>query len=108
MIDFFASAATANQVWIVIALTGVVTYLTRSIGYVVLSRFENLHPRAEAALEAVPGAGLVTLVVPPVLSSGPLEMSAMAVALVASFKLPPIGVLSIGMAIVIAGRMVGW
>ncbi|MEM9331833.1 MAG: AzlD domain-containing protein [Pseudomonadota bacterium] len=107
MVDFFLLPASANSVWIVILLTGVVTYFTRSAGYIVLARFKNLHPRLEAALEAVPGAVLVTLILPAILNNGLLELFAMIVALLASFRLSAIGVLLIGMAIVILGRMAG-
>lgn len=106
--DFLLSPGTPENVWIIIILTGIVTYITRSGGYFILSRFKSLHPRAEAALEAVPGAVLVTLVLPPALTNGPVELVAMAAALLASFRLTPIWVLAIGMAIVISGRAMGW
>jgi len=68
----------------------------------------NLHPRVEAGLEAVPGAVLVTIVLPPALTNGPLELIAMLAALAASLRLSPIGVLAIGMAIIIFGRVLGF
>lgn len=108
MFDFFLSPATPINVWVVILLTGVVTYITRSAGHVVLARFKNLHPRVEAALEAVPGAVLVTIVLPPALTNGPLELVAMLAALAASFRLSPIAVLTVGMAIVVGGRALGF
>ncbi len=108
MFDFFLSPATAHNVWFVILLTGVVTYITRSAGHVVLARFKNLHPRVEAALEAVPGAVLVTIVLLPALINGPVEVLAMLAALIASFRLSPIAVLAVGMAIVIGGRALGF
>ena len=108
MFEFFLKPAAPDTVWIIIVLTGVVTYITRSGGHVILARFKSLHPRAEAALEAVPAAVLVTLVLPPALTNGPLEMAAMLAALVASFRLNPIWVLAIGMVIVISGRAFGW
>lgn len=108
MFDFFFSAAMPINAWIVILLTGVVTYITRSAGHIVLARFKNIHPRVEAGLEAVPGAVLVTIVLPPALTNGPLELIAMLAALFASFRLSPIGVLAIGMAIIVCGRMLGF
>ncbi|MEM9277499.1 MAG: AzlD family protein [Pseudomonadota bacterium] len=107
MFDFFLNPATPETVWIVILLTGVVTYITRSGGHVVIARFKSLHPRVEAALEAVPGAVLITLVLPAILNNGPLEIVAMVAALLASFRFSPIGVLLIGMLIVISGRALG-
>ncbi|MEO1140804.1 MAG: AzlD domain-containing protein [Pseudomonadota bacterium] len=104
MFDLILSAATPENVWIVILLTGVVTYFTRSAGHVILARFEKLHPRVEAALEAVPGAVLVTIVLPPALENGTVEIVALIVAMFASLRLSPISVLVIGMSIVIGGR----
>ena len=108
MFDFISSSAMPGNVWVVILLTGLVTYITRSAGHVVLARFKHLHPRVEAALEAVPGAVLVTIVLPPALTNGPVELLAMLAALVASFRLSPISVLAVGMAIVIGGRAMGF
>jgi uncharacterized membrane protein len=39
----------------------VLTYLARVGGHLVLSRFERIHPRVEAGLNAVPAAVLTTL-----------------------------------------------
>ena len=108
MTEFFLAPGQAETVWLIILLTGVVTYITRSAGYFIIARFKTLHPRVEAALEAVPGAVLVTLVLPPALSNGPVEMVAMLAALVASFRMSPLSVLAIGMVIVIGGRAIGY
>ena len=108
MLEFFLTPGTPENVWIIILLTGLVTYITRSAGHAVLARFKSIPPRAEAALEAVPAAVLVTLVLPPALTNGPVELLAMLVALFASFRLSPTLVLVIGMAIVITGRSFGW
>ena len=69
----------STTVWIILA-GAVVTYLTRIGGHLVLSRFERIHPRVEAGLDAVPAAVLTTLVAPSVLSAGPAELIALAVA----------------------------
>ena len=108
MLDFLLEPANADTVWIVILLPGLVTYVTRSGGYVVLSRFKSLHPRVEAALEAVPGAVLITLILPAALTSGPLMVFAMFVALLVSLRFSPILVLVVGMAIVVGGRAIGF
>jgi uncharacterized membrane protein len=65
--------------WIIVA-GAVLTYLTRAGGHLVLSRFEHVHPRVEAALNAVPAAVLTTLVAPAVMQGGPIEWIALAVA----------------------------
>ena len=58
----------------------ILTYLTRIGGHLVLSRFENVPPRVEAALDAVPAAVLTTLVAPELLSAGPAEVIALVAA----------------------------
>ncbi|MGC4025387.1 MAG: AzlD family protein [Mesorhizobium sp.] len=68
-----------ETIWIIIA-AAIATYLTRVGGYLVLSRFETVHPRIESALNAVPAAVLTTLVAPSLLSAGPREMIALVVA----------------------------
>jgi uncharacterized membrane protein len=65
--------------WIIVA-AAVATYLTRIGGHLVISRFETIHPRVEAGLNAVPAAVLTTLVAPEMLNAGPAEWIAIAVA----------------------------
>jgi uncharacterized membrane protein len=65
--------------WIILA-GAIVTYLTRIGGHLVLSRIERVPPRVEAALDAVPAAVLTTLVAPALVSAGPAELVALAVA----------------------------
>lgn len=85
----------STTVWIVLA-GAVLTYLTRSGGHLVLSRFERIHPRVEAALDAVPAAVLTTLVAPAAWSAvtapdailhGLPEMVALALAIALSLRL---------------------
>ncbi len=68
-----------DTAWIILAAAAV-TYLTRIGGHLVLSRFERIHPRVEAALNAVPAAVLTTLVAPAAFAAGPAELAALAVA----------------------------
>ena len=56
--------------WIIIA-GAIATYLTRIGGHLVISRFDTIHPRVEAGLNAVPAAVLTTLVAPELLNAGP-------------------------------------
>ena len=69
----------STTLWIILA-GAVMTYLTRVGGHLVLSRFEHIHPRVEAALNAVPAAVLTTLVAPAAMQGGPIEWTALAVA----------------------------
>jgi Predicted membrane protein len=62
--------------WITLA-GAVLTYLTRIGGHLVLSRFERIHPRVEAGLDAVPAAVLTTLVAPAAMEGGPAEVAAL-------------------------------
>lgn len=64
---------------LIILAAAVATYLTRAGGNLVLSRFETVHPRVEAALNAVPAAVLTTLVAPSMLTAGPAEWTALIV-----------------------------
>jgi uncharacterized membrane protein len=67
------------NIWIILA-AAVLTYLTRAGGHLVLSRFERIHPRVEAGLDAVPAAVLTTLVAPAAASGGPAEIASLVVA----------------------------
>lgn len=71
--------------WIIIA-GAVATYLTRIGGHLVISRFDNIHPRVEAGLNAVPAAVLTTLVAPAALGAGPAEWVALIVAAIVSLR----------------------
>jgi uncharacterized membrane protein len=62
--------------WIIFA-GAALTYLTRVGGHLVLSRFERVHPRVEAGLNAVPAAVLTTLVAPAAMEGGPAEIAAL-------------------------------
>lgn len=68
-----------TTLWIIFA-GALLTYLTRIGGHLVLSRFEHIHPRVEASLNAVPAAVLTTLVAPAAVGGGPIEWTALAVA----------------------------
>lgn len=92
---------------LVIFLAAVVTYATRIGGWLVLSRFGRLHPRVEAALEAVPAAVMTTLVAPPALTNGPAEFAAILATIAASYRLNVIGAIGVGMAVLVAARALG-
>ena len=80
------------------------TYLTRIGGHLMLLRFDALHPRVEAALDAVPVAVLTAIVVPAAVGKGPAEIGAMVVAGVAGLKLPVSAVVLIGLVALVALR----
>lgn len=69
----------STTLWIILA-GALATYLSRIGGHLVLSRFERVHPRVEAGLNAVPAAVLTTLVAPVATTGGPAEWAALVVA----------------------------
>ncbi|RWK55215.1 MAG: AzlD family protein [Mesorhizobium sp.] len=75
----------STTLWIIVA-GAIATYLTRVGGHLVISRFENIHPRVEAGLNAVPAAVLTTLVAPAALGAGPAEWAALIVAGLVSLR----------------------
>ena len=96
---------TSTTLWI-IAAGAVLTYLTRIGGHLVLSRFDHVHPRVEAGLNAVPAAVLTTLVAPAALSAGPAELGALLVAGVVSLRFGLMTMFLTGAVVLIALRQV--
>ncbi len=95
----------STTVWIILA-AAVMTYLTRIGGHLVLSRFDRIHPRVEAGLNAVPAAVLTTLVAPAAVSAGPAEMIALLVAGIVSLRYGMMPMFLTGAAVLIALRQV--
>ena len=95
----------STTVWIILA-GALVTYLTRIGGHLVLSRFRRIPPRLEAALNAVPAAVLAAIVAPYAVFFGAAEAIAIIAAALLAFRLPPLAVLAIGWALVLALRQV--
>ncbi|MBA3446101.1 MAG: AzlD family protein [Pseudaminobacter sp.] len=92
-----------TTVWIILA-GAVLTYFTRIGGHMALSRFDHIHPRVEAGLNAVPAAVLTTLVAPVALSAGPAEMIALLAAGVVSLRTGLMPMFLTGAAVLIALR----
>jgi uncharacterized membrane protein len=93
----------STTVWIILA-GAALTYLARAGGHIVLSRFERLHPRVEAGLNAVPAAVLTTLVAPVATTGGPIELAALGVAALVALRASLMTMFAIGAAVLIAGR----
>ncbi|UVK36249.1 AzlD family protein [Mesorhizobium sp. AR10] len=93
----------STTLWIIIA-GAIATYLTRIGGHLVISRFENIHPRVEAGLNAVPAAVLTTLVAPAALSAGPAEWAALIVAGLVSLRGGLMAMFLVGAAVLIIAR----
>ncbi|ORE94688.1 AzlD domain-containing protein [Acuticoccus yangtzensis] len=69
-----------------IAACTIVAMVARTGGYLILSRFERLHFRVAAALDAVPAAVMTTLVVPAAVDGGWREAVVLGLALLLSFR----------------------
>lgn len=95
-----------NTLLLILAL-GLGTYATRIGGHLVLSRFDRLNPRVEAALDAVPAAVMTAIVAPLALTAGLAEAAAAGAVVLASMRLPIHAVLAVGMVIVAGLRALG-
>jgi uncharacterized membrane protein len=94
-----------SDILVVILAGAFVTYLTRIGGHLVLSRFKTIHPRIEAALNAVPAAVLTTLVAPAALTQGWPETATLIVAGVAALRFPLLGMFVVGWVAIVLLRM---
>lgn len=93
-----------SDIYVAILAGAFLTYLTRIGGHLILSRFEHIHPRVEAALNAVPAAVLTTLVAPAALTQGWPETVTLAVAALASLRLPLLGMFALGWVTIVGLR----
>jgi uncharacterized membrane protein len=93
----------STTLWIILA-GAIATYLTRIGGHLVISRFDHIHPRVEAGLNAVPASVLTTLVAPAALSAGPAEWAALIVAGVVSLRGGMMAMFLAGAAVLIVAR----
>jgi uncharacterized membrane protein len=91
--------------WIIL-WGAVATYLTRIGGHLVLSRFDRIHPRVEAGLNAVPAAVLTTLVAPAAMTAGPAEWAALIAAVLMSLRFGMLALFLVSAAVLIAGRQI--
>ena len=92
------------NLWWLIVLCALVTYATRVGGHLALLRFRTLHPRVEAALDAVPVAVLTALVAPAAVGRGPVELAAMIVAGLVGLRLSILWVVLVGLVVLVLGR----
>lgn len=95
----------STHLWIILA-GAILTYLARVGGHLVLSRFERVHPRVEAGLNAVPAAVLTTLVAPVILTAGPAEFAALLVAGVVSLRYSLLPMFLTGAVVLVVMRQV--
>lgn len=93
-----------SQITLIIVASALLTYLTRIGGHLVLSRFGALHPRVEAALNAVPAAVLTTIVAPTFFTHTWQEAMALVIAGLAALRLPLLGMFAVGWVAIVALR----
>lgn len=97
-----------SDIWLIIALAAVLTYGTRTAGYLLVTRLGTIPPRLDAALNAVPAAVLVTIVTPVLVNGEAPERIAIVISLFLALRLPLIATVAIGTALVAAARAVGF
>jgi uncharacterized membrane protein len=90
-------------IWIIIG-GAVLTYFSRAGGHMVLSLFDRVHPRVEAALNAVPAAVLTTLVAPAAVDGSPAELTALVVSGLVAFRFGLMTMFLVGTAVLFAMR----
>lgn len=90
--------------WMAILGGAVLTYATRTGGYLILSRYPVIPPRLSAALNAVPAAVLTSLVAPAALTQGWPEVLTMIIAILAALRLPILATFAVSWAAIVLLR----
>lgn len=93
---------------LIIAGAAALTYVTRFGGHAVLSRFPRLHPRVDAALEAVPAAVLTTLVAPAAAQGGGPELASLALMAALSSRVSMLTAFLLAAATLVGARQLGF
>lgn len=96
----------STNFWIIIS-AAIVTYLTRIGGHVVLSRFDKIHPRVEAGLNAVPIAVITAIVIPALVTGGWAEIITLLIAGFASLRISLLSVFVLGWVSIFLLRSIG-
>ena len=96
----------STDIFLLIVALGLVTFATRAGGYVMIRKFKTIHPRVEAALDAVPAAVLTTIVVPVAMTSGWKEALTIIAAALVGLRFGIIGVLVFGTALIAILRLI--
>ncbi len=93
----------STTIWVIIA-GALCTYLTRIGGHLVLSRFNKLHYRVDAALNAVPAAVLTAIVAAPASDHGWRELLVLVICILLSLRLSMMTMFFAGVALLISLR----
>ncbi|RFC62464.1 hypothetical protein DYI37_16735 [Fulvimarina endophytica] len=89
-----------SDFWLIVVLAGLLTYLTRIGGHLLIKAIGTLPPRLEAALDAVPAAVLTTIFAPVIVSGDWPERIAIVVCGFLALRLPLIATVAIGAGLV--------
>ena len=87
-----------------IVLMALATYLTRIAGLFIAGRF-RLEGRARAAFDAIPISVLTAVIAPTLLTSSLAESFAGVVTILAAFRLPLLGTVTVGVTAVVLLRL---
>lgn len=96
------------DLWLIILGGGLLTYLTRIGGHLLIARIGALPPRLEAALNAVPAAVITTIVAPVIVSGTWAERLSILACGFLCLWLPGIVVVLLGTAFVAVARSQGF
>ncbi|MDY8109621.1 AzlD domain-containing protein [Fulvimarina sp. 2208YS6-2-32] len=96
-----------SEFWLIVVLAGILTYLTRIGGYLLIRTVGELPPRLEAALDAVPAAVLTTIFAPVMISGDWPERAALVLCGLLAFRLPLIATVAFGAGFVALARAIG-
>ncbi|EAU42239.1 hypothetical protein FP2506_05356 [Fulvimarina pelagi HTCC2506] len=95
-----------SDIWLIVLLAGILTYLTRIGGHLLIKIVGTLPPRLEAALDAVPAAVLTTIFAPVMVSGDWPERGALVLCGILAFRFPLIGTVAIGAGFVAIARAI--
>ena len=92
---------------LLLVIGGAVTLVNRLAGHYVLRRFEPIHYRVAAALEAVPVAVIISIVAPSVVNGGFVEWACLAFGMALSLRFGFLISCTLGMALLLGLRAMG-
>ncbi len=95
-----------SNVFFLIVVLGLVTLATRAGGYLMMLMFKSIHPRVEAALDAVPAAVLTTIVVPVAMTSGWKEALTIVASALVGLRFGLIGIIAFGVGLIVVLRLI--
>lgn len=97
-----------SEIWLIVVFGGILTYLTRIGGYILIARLDTIPPRLEAALNAVPAAVLTTIVVPVFVEGEWPDRIAITLAAILSLRLSAVATVAVTTGLVVVARAAGF